>query len=158
MCVTFQAPIYQRSDDEHLMHRPVDLLTMPRLTCVLLSLTLLPLLSACSTPEVTPAPTPPPVASVLPAEAYTHWLGRWLGPEGTYLELSLKDSNLQVLIRDLDGAAVYPAEAQSDGVVFVRAGRLERLHQGDGHATGMKWLLHKQDCLVIRSGDGYCRD
>lgn len=131
---------------------------MPRLAYALLSLPLLTLLGACSTPENSSLPTPPPVASALPAEAYAHWLGRWLGPEGTYLELSINASNVQVLIRDLDGAAVYPGQAQSDGIVFVRAGRLERLHPGDGQATGMKWLLQKHNCLVIRSGEGYCRD
>lgn len=117
----------------------------------------LALLGACSSTE-NPALPPPSLPSAAPAETYTHWLGRWPGVEGTYLELSRRGPGFTVLIRDLDGAATYPGDAQADGIVFVRAGRSERLHAGDGRATGMKWLLDKHNCLVIRDGEGYCRD
>ncbi|MDO9618892.1 MAG: hypothetical protein Q7J43_14595 [Pseudomonas sp.] len=126
----------------------------------LIALTILPLLTmlgACSTAETPATPRPQP-AEATSTEAYMHWLGRWQGTEGTYLELSHHDRAFTVLIHDLDGAATYPGDAQADGIVFVRAGRFERLHSGDGKATGMKWLLDKRDCLVIRDGEGYCRD
>ena len=34
----------------------------------------------------------------------------------------------------------------------------ETITATDGEATGMKWLLDKQNCLTVRSGEGYCRD
>jgi hypothetical protein len=56
------------------------------------------------------------------------WVGRWPGPEGTWLDISVAD------------------------------GVRESLRATDGAGTGMKWLAGKTTCLVVRPGEGFCRD
>ena len=41
---------------------------------------------------------------------------------------------------------------------FERDGVQETVRAGDGDATGMKWLAGRKDCLVVKAGEGYCRD
>ncbi len=86
------------------------------------------------------------------------WLGLWTGPEGTSLLLSKTKANrYDVTIRSLDGVATYPGVWAHDEIEFTRAGQNERIRAGTGRDTGMKWLLEKKNCLVIRLGEGFCR-
>ena len=86
------------------------------------------------------------------------WLGLWTGPEGTSLLLSRTKANrYDVTIRSLDGVATYPGVWAHDEIEFTRAGQNERIRAGTGRDTGMKWLLEKKNCLVIRLGEGFCR-
>jgi hypothetical protein len=86
------------------------------------------------------------------------WQGRWNGPEGTYLDITGTPADYRLTIADLDGPRRFVGRAQGGQIVFVRDGVVERIRAGDGEATGMKWLLDKQNCLTVRSGEGYCRD
>ena len=86
------------------------------------------------------------------------WLGRWNGPEGTYLQIS-KNSGAYVLeIRDLDGSKTFAGSRDGSRIAFTRDGKQEFLTAGDGPATGMKWLSDKKDCLLTRPGEGWCRN
>lgn len=126
------------------------------------------LLSACKAPPAEapsapavdvvtePAPEPAPVQALAPAASA--WLGKWIGPEGTFLELSEVDGAYKVMIQSLDGSASYDAMAIDDRVEFQRNGTLESIRATNGAETGMKWLLDKKDCLTIKSGEGFCRD
>lgn len=91
-----------------------------------------------------------------PAQA---WTGRWIGPEGTYLQLdSAGPGRYEVRIKDLDAERKF-AGVSHDGVLrFERDGKSETLQPTDGDATGMKWLAGKKTCLTVRAGEGYCRD
>lgn len=86
------------------------------------------------------------------------WLGRWNGPEGTYLLLEGGSGRYDVTIANLDGPRVFQGMASAARVVFERDGVAETLHATNGAETGMKWLAEKQDCLTVRAGEGYCRD
>lgn len=86
------------------------------------------------------------------------WQGRWTGPEGTFLVLERKGSVYSILIHSLDGTGTYEGKRVDDHIEFLRNGTREALRQGDGQATGMKWLLDKKSCLVIKQGEGFCRD
>ncbi len=98
-------------------------------------------------------------SSPAPNAAVTEqWLGRWTGPEGTYLEISGTPADYRLTIANLDGPRRFVGRAQGAQIVFVRDGVVERIRATDGEATGMKWLLDKQNCLTVRSGEGYCRD
>lgn len=92
-----------------------------------------------------------------PSKSYEEWSGRWIGPEGTYLELTPQDDHYQVAIRDLDSVTHYIGEAGGNGITFTRNGQSETIHAGTGPDTGMKWLMDKKNCLVVRTGEGYCR-
>ncbi len=105
--------------------------------------------------------TPPPQSAVaLPAtnSSTDKWLGKWIGPEGTYLVLSKNADKYIVQINSLDGPATYEGKPAGDRIEFQRDGRMETIHAGNGHDTGMKWLQDKTNCLIIKTGEGFCRD
>ncbi len=110
-----------------------------------------PLPNSTATPQS--AATPPTATNVT-----DQWLGKWIGPEGTYLVLSKKDDKYLVEIHSLDGPATYDGTSDGDRIEFQRNGKTESIHVGNGHETGMKWLLDKKNCLIIRMGEGFCRD
>lgn len=139
----------------------------------LLTIALVLLLTACKAP----APPAPPAAAVVPdvpaastptepkeapaasaPVAAMSWVGKWIGPEGTFLELAEKAGAYEVTIQSLDGPATYDAVAVADRLEFQRNGTLETIHATGGADTGMKWLLDKKDCLTIKAGEGFCRD
>lgn len=118
-------------------------------------------LSACSkpagSPPVSPASAPSPVAAASEPAARDPWLGRWQGPEGTFLEVSGGPGTYDVTIQNLDGPRRFEAKEASGTLVFSRDGVVETVRPGGGPDTGMKWLAEKRDCLVVKAGEGYCR-
>ena len=86
------------------------------------------------------------------------WLGKWIGPEGTYLVLSKNADKYAVQINSLDGPETYEGMSTGDRIEFQRNGKTESIRAGNGHDTGMKWLQDKSNCLIIRTGEGFCRD
>jgi hypothetical protein len=85
------------------------------------------------------------------------WLGRWDGPEGTFLQLSKASGQYVVVIQDLDGPKSFAGFADGHRIRFTRDGKTEYISAGDGEATGMKWLADKKDCLLTKKGEGWCR-
>ena len=100
-----------------------------------------------------------PQANTTTAQAVPdQWLGRWDGPEGTFLNLSRNGATYTVVIQDLDGPRTFEGVEEDGRVRFVRDGKTEYLVAGDGHASGMKWLADKKNCLLTRAGEGWCRN
>lgn len=99
-----------------------------------------------------PSTAPPPANN--PTD---QWLGQWNGPEGTYLLLSKNGDKYVVKIQSLDGAETYEGIPAGDLIQFKRNGNPESIHAGSGGETGMKWLLDKKNCLIIKAGEGFCR-
>jgi hypothetical protein len=99
-----------------------------------------------------------PSAAPATSSAADKWLGRWDGPEDTYLILSKSGDHYRVEVRDLDGSRTFVGFPNGDRIRFVRDGKTEFLAAGDGEAAGMKWLLNKKDCLLTHKGEGWCRD
>jgi uncharacterized lipoprotein YbaY len=85
------------------------------------------------------------------------WLGQWDGPEGTYMILTKEGPAYSVAIRSLDGVQTYEGVASGDHIEFKREGATETIRAGSGVQTGMKWLADKKNCVVVKSGEGYCR-
>jgi hypothetical protein len=125
------------------------------------------LLAACDRKETAPASPAQPVVSAQPAmppssqpqgaTTVQQWVGKWAGPEATYLEIIQEAGSYTVNIRNLDGVRTFPAEILEDGLRFQRDGVPEFIRATDGKGTGMKWLADKSNCLGIRPGEGYCR-
>ncbi len=86
------------------------------------------------------------------------WLGKWNGPEGTYLDIARDGAQYDITIRDLDGEKKYSAIEQDGTLQFMRNDVGEAIRPGTGTDTGMKWLADKKNCLVVKPGEGYCRD
>lgn len=91
-------------------------------------------------------------------DPHAAWLGKWNGPEGTYLDIAARDGNYAVVVANLDGPLTFDGHAVENGIAFERDGKTEIIKAGDGEATGMKWLADKKDCLIINPGEGFCRD
>lgn len=104
-----------------------------------------------------PVATPTPRPST--ATAARDYAGRWIGVEGTYLNVTPTGPNTASLEMqyDLDNKGTYPASVTPEGLRFTRNGETLLLRPSDGDATGLKWLAGKKDCLTVRSGEGYCR-
>lgn len=144
-----------------------ELNTMNTSSRAALALGLAASLAACGSQEnagnagapASPPPasqTPPPAtdADVVPAA----WMGRWNGPEGTYIDIAGTEGQYRVTIANLDGPREFPAAVTNGVLSFERDGVRETVRATDGAATGMKWLMDKKDCLTVKSGEGYCKD
>lgn len=121
--------------------------------------------SAPSAPSVEPAPIPPPEATPTPptteaAMLEADYLGRWTGVEGMYLDIATKHGGgVRVQMQwDLDHSGTFDGSVTAEGLRFMRDGVAETAVPGNGDATGLKYLAGKQECLVVKPGEGYCRD
>lgn len=97
-----------------------------------------------------PAPAAPPATDA--------WLGRWTGPEGTFLEITGGHGTYVITIKDLDRSRSFPGAATADRIAFHRDSVPETLRATDGVGTGMKWLAGRSNCLTVKLGEGFCRD
>lgn len=123
-----------------------------------ITLAMLLVLAGCGS-----APPPPatedakPVAA--PAPVSDTWTGRWVGPEGLFIEIAAEGNGRYRLTNQytLDDKGVFEGRAEGGALVVDRAGQSVRIRKGTGDETGMKWLAGKADCLVVGPGEGYCR-
>ncbi|WP_414902841.1 hypothetical protein ACMT1E_06510 [Sphingomonas flavalba] len=99
----------------------------------------------------------PPDESASPTDA---WIGRWAGVEGLVLDIASADApgRYALTVTLLDGTSRYEGVADGNVIHFTRAGRPETLRAVLGEETGLKYLAGKHDCLMIRAGEGFCRD
>ena len=134
---------------------------------ILFALSAHALLAAGEKPPKDP-PTPAPAAvqaTLVPETPPTDkWVGKWVGVEGLHLTIAKDDSigrghyllTMQYGL-DADDAGTFKGEAAEDGIAFTRPDGPQLLRAGDGAATGLKWLADKKDCLIVATGEGYCR-
>lgn len=128
---------------------------MMRVDVRIIILAMMVLLAGCQGTEREPSTAEPAHATT--NRATDAWLGQWNGPEGTFLVLS-KDGNKYVIkIQSLDGPNTYEGVSAGDRIEVQRNGKTESIRAGNGEATGMKWLLDKTDCLIVKTGEGFCR-
>jgi hypothetical protein len=117
------------------------------------------LVAGCDNRNSSPAPVVAAKPSDTTATAVAdQWLGKWSGPEGTFLTIEGGHGKYTLIIQDLDGPRTFEGRAEGNGIVFERRGVNESLRATNGVETGMKWLSEKSDCLTVRAGEGYCRD
>ncbi|MFI8751904.1 hypothetical protein ACIGG6_18125 [Vreelandella lionensis] len=127
------------------------------------------LISACSNNNTVSSNAPAPDTSTEQNQPHhqmtDQWIGRWIGVEGLFLEISKDEpegpGHYLLHMRyglDEDQIDTFEGQATAEGIRFNREGGPQLLRAGDGEATGMKWLLEKEDCLVVKTGEGYCRD
>lgn len=130
-------------------------------------LSTLALLTACDQDAKSPAkPAPPSVQATLVPETppTDKWIGQWIGVEGLHLTIAKDDGigrghyllTMQYGL-DAEDAGTFKGEAAEDGIAFTRPDGPQSLRAGDGAATGLKWLADKKDCLIVATGEGYCR-
>ena len=136
-----------------------------RMSAILFGVTAAMLLTGCEKADA-PAPdetSAAPVETAEPAAAahqYAAWAGQWTGVEGMYAKITPTEPGRYSLEMqsDLDTKGSYEGRDGATGIEFERGGETLTLTAGDGDATGLKHLAGKQDCLIVKSGEGYCRD
>ena len=111
--------------------------------------------TVAAVPEVAPS-----VAGSPAVAAHDGWVGRWIGVEGMFVDIQPAGDGTYTLEMqsDLDTKGTYTGTSTAEGISFERGGQTLVLRQSDGAATGLKWLDGKEDCLMVASGEGYCRD
>lgn len=94
------------------------------------------------------------------APATDGWVGKWTGPEGLVLDIArtATPGRYDVKVTLLDGTGSYTGTAEGDVIRFERSGVRETIRKATGAQTGLKWLAGKQNCLMIRQAEGFCRD
>ncbi|MDZ3831169.1 MAG: hypothetical protein U0S50_05045 [Sphingopyxis sp.] len=102
-------------------------------------------------------------ASATPAEAahrFASWAGKWTGVEGMYVTITPAEPGKYRLEMqsDLDTKGDYEGTDGEHGIGFERGGEQLSLRRGSGDETGLKYLAGKTECLVVKAGEGYCRD
>lgn len=98
-----------------------------------------------------------PQAARLPTDA---WIGKWVGVEGLVLDIApgADAGHYALKVTLLDGTDDYAGVAAGDSIRFKRNGREESIRKASGDETGLKYLAGKKNCLMIRDGEGFCRD
>ena len=135
------------------------------------------LLTGCEKAEA-PAPTDTPTTTeevpveTVPAEGadatdpatashrFASWAGKWTGVEGMYATITPTEPGKYKLEMqsDLDTKGTYDGEDSEHGIKFKRGTEELSLHRGNGDETGLKYLAGKKECLIVKDGEGYCRD
>ena len=105
-----------------------------------------------------PQDAAPSSSDAASAPVVDKWLGKWSGPEGTFLQLTGSNGKYEVTIQNLDGPRSYQGQAAGNQIEFERNAVKESLRATNGAETGMKWLSEKSNCLTVRAGEGYCRE
>lgn len=97
------------------------------------------------------------IAAVAPS--HSEWAGKWVGVEGTYVDIKQTTPGTYTLEMqsDLDTEGSYTGQDAEGGIVFQRGGENLLLRAATGDETGLKYLAGKQDCLMVDPGEGYCR-
>ncbi|MDC7683382.1 hypothetical protein PQU92_08855 [Asticcacaulis sp. BYS171W] len=122
--------------------------------------------AACSPKDDTPPPTKAEASASSEvsasassaADVASDYVGRWIGPEGTSLEVTAREHDYVVSITNLDGPKEFTGTVVGNGIQIERDGQKFLIQHSNGAQTGMKWLADKRDCVTVTTGEGYCRD
>lgn len=120
-----------------------------------------------SSPTVTSSPTISPEVANPGEAAVQKLLGKWDGPEGTYLSVTEKmgpdgkqqnPRKFEVEIKNLDKAERFEGTAKNGTIEFARNGKTETLKAASGSETGMKGFEKETNCVVVtKAGEGFCK-
>ena len=102
--------------------------------------------------------TAPSAIGTTDAPVADKWIGKWSGPEGTFLQVAGGNGKYEITIQNLDGPRIFQGSSEGNQIAFDRNGVKESLRATNGAETGTKWLNEKLNCLTVRAGEGYCRD
>ena len=111
-----------------------------------------------ATPGAVPAVSPATPAGEAKATGADALVGKWDGPEGTYLTVAKKDGKYSVEIKNLDKAETFEGTAKGDVIEFTRKGKTENVKHATGAETGMKGFEKETACVVVTKGsEGFCK-
>ncbi|MFZ5725461.1 MAG: hypothetical protein ACOY4C_03505 [Pseudomonadota bacterium] len=111
--------------------------------------------------ETVPVETvPAEEADAAASHRFASWAGKWTGVEGMYATITPAEPGRYRLEMqsDLDTRGSYDGTDSEHGIRFTRGGEDLTLRRASGDETGLKYLAGKTDCLMVKPGEGYCRD
>jgi hypothetical protein len=90
-------------------------------------------------------------------------IGRWIGVEGLNLTVSKGATGGRYFLKmqygtDTEMSGTFEGVGTPEGIAFVRPDGNHVLRASTGDETGLKYLAGKTDCLVVKVGEGYCRN
>ncbi len=136
------------------------------------------LLTGCEKAEA-PAPTDNATTEEVPVETvpaegveapdpataphrFASWAGKWIGVEGMYATIIPAEPGTYKLEMqsgtDAGTKGTYDGSDSEHGIKFKRGTEELSLRRGSGDETGLKYLAGKKECLIVKTGEGYCRD
>lgn len=91
---------------------------------------------------------------------FASWAGKWTGVEGMYATITPTEPGRYTLEMqsDLDTKGTYDGTDSEHGIKFKRGNEELSLTRASGDETGLKYLAGKKECLIVKTGEGYCRD
>ncbi|XVJ64374.1 MAG: hypothetical protein HEQ22_06565 [Sphingopyxis sp.] len=91
---------------------------------------------------------------------FASWAGKWVGVEGMYVTITPGAPGKYNLDMQwgTDPGASFEGTDSEHGIKFTRGGEQLSLRRGNGDETGLKYLAGKEECLIVKDGEGYCRD
>jgi hypothetical protein len=113
-----------------------------------------------ATPAVVSSPASSPAASpaAVDNKKADSLVGKWTGPEGTYIDVTKNGDKFKVELKNLDGSKTYDGTAKDGVIEFVRNGKTETVKTATGVETGMKGFEKETNCVVVTKGsEGFCR-
>ncbi|MDK2761233.1 MAG: hypothetical protein KYX64_07715 [Sphingopyxis sp.] len=110
--------------------------------------------------ETVPTETPADEDPATAPHRFASWAGKWTGVEGMYVTIATAAPGKYKLDMqsDLDTKGTYEGSDSEHGIKFKRGGEELSLRRGSGDETGLKYLAGKTECLIVKNGEGYCRD
>ncbi len=111
---------------------------------------------AGETPSINETSPPPADA----AHRFASWAGKWTGVEGMYLVIRpTVDQRYSLDMQyDLDNKVTVEGRDSEHGLQFTRNGEKLSLTRAAGKDIGLKYLDGKTQCLMVKPGEGYCRN
>lgn len=110
--------------------------------------------------ETVPSETPAAEDPATAPHRFASWAGKWTGPEGLYVTITTAEPGKYRLEMqsDLDTKGTYDGQDSEHGIQFTRGTEKLSLTRASGDETGLKYLAGKKECLIVKTGEGYCRD
>jgi hypothetical protein len=110
--------------------------------------------------ETVPSETPAAEDPATAPHRFASWAGKWTGVEGMYVTIAAAQPGKYKLEMqsDLDTKGTYDGIDSEHGIKFKRGAEELSLRRGNGDETGLKYLAGKKECLIVKDGEGYCRD
>lgn len=90
-------------------------------------------------------------------------LGRWMGVEGSFVDIIPKQDDYVVTLAYWDPVLQsmqyerHEAYASAAGISYKKNKVEHSIALTDGNGSGMKWLENAKLCIKITPGDGYCK-
>ncbi|WP_411341884.1 hypothetical protein V6U71_08795 [Sphingopyxis sp. J-6] len=111
-------------------------------------------------PEGAADATDPAADPATAPHRFASWAGKWTGVEGMYVTITTGEPGKYKLEMqsDLDTKGTYDGNDSEHGIKFKRGTEELSLRRGNGDETGLKYLAGKKECLIVKEGEGYCRD